>query len=76
MLSAHTAARTSTAKPIAAKAQSGYLNGSSIDGKTIETLARATDVVDPEPLDDDERFETRDKAEARGKTRPGPGPRG
>ena len=39
-------------------ARRGYLNGNSVDGKTIETLARASDVMEPEPLDDDERFET------------------
>ena len=32
--------------------------------------------MEPEPLDDDERFEARDKTEARAKTRPGSGPRG
>jgi acetyl-CoA carboxylase carboxyl transferase subunit beta len=63
-------------KPIAAKLEHGYVNGNSVDGKTIETLARSSDVMEPEPLDDDERFEARDKTEARAKPRPGPGPRG
>jgi acetyl-CoA carboxylase carboxyl transferase subunit beta len=49
-------------KPIAARyAERGHLNGSPVDGQTIETLARAPDVIEPEALDDDERFETRDK---------------
>jgi acetyl-CoA carboxylase carboxyl transferase subunit beta len=62
-------------KPIAAKLEHGYVNGNSVDGKTIETLARSSDVMEPEPLDDDVRFEARDQTEAR-KPRPGPGPRG
>jgi hypothetical protein len=32
--------------------------------------------MEPEPVDDDERYETRDKTEARGKPRPTPGQRG
>ena len=67
------AATARQSKPIAAKPlDRGYLNGNSVDGKTIETLARASDVMEPEPLDDDERFESRDKT----KPRPGSGPRG
>jgi len=53
-----------TAKPIAAVTERGYVNGSAVDGHTIETLARAPDVIDPEPVDEAERFETP-------KTRPG-----
>jgi acetyl-CoA carboxylase carboxyl transferase subunit beta len=76
LLSANTAIVRQT-KPIAAKPlDRGYVNGNSVDGKTIETLARSSDVMEPEPLDDDERFESRDKTEARPKPRPGPGPRG
>ena len=76
LLSANTAIARQT-KPIAAKPlDRGYVNGNSVDGKTIETLARSSDVMEPEPLDDDERFEARDKTEARAKPRPGPGPRG
>ena len=47
-----------TAKPIAAVTERGYINGSAVDGHTIETLARAPDVIDPEPVDEAERFET------------------
>ena len=48
-----------TAKPIAATTtERGYLNGNAVDGHTIETLARAPDVIDPEPVDEAERFET------------------
>jgi acetyl-CoA carboxylase carboxyl transferase subunit beta len=75
LLSTSTAVVRQT-KPIAAKpVERGYLNGNSVDGKTIETLARSSDAMEPEPLDDDERFETREKTEAR-KPRPTPGPRG
>jgi hypothetical protein len=50
-------------RPIAARQaeRSGYLNGSPVDGSTIETLARAPDVIEPEAVDDAERFETRDR---------------
>ena len=69
LLSANAAVRRR--KPIAAKPlEHGYVNGNSVDGKTIETLARSSDVMEPEPLDDDERFEARDKTEAG----PSPGP--
>ena len=51
-----------TRKPIAAATERGYLNGSAVDGHTIETLARAPDVIDPEPVDEAERFETREDA--------------
>jgi acetyl-CoA carboxylase carboxyl transferase subunit beta len=75
MLSAR-AAVVRTAKPIAAKSlERGYVNGSAVDGKTIETLARSSDVMEPEPVEDDERFETREKTEGRGKIRPSSGPR-
>ena len=50
--------RQDTAKPIAAATERGYVNGSAVDGQTIETLARAPDVIDPEPVDEAERFET------------------
>ncbi len=67
---------TKVAKPITAKAlERGYLNGSSVDGKTIETLARSSDVMEPEPVDEDDRFEARENTEGKGKTRPGSGVR-
>ena len=47
-----------TVKPIAAATERGYINGSAVDGHTIETLVRAPDVIDPEPVDEAERFET------------------
>src|SRR5262245_50906541 len=52
----------------------GHLNGSAVDGRTIETLARASDVIDAEPVDDAHRIEMRqpDKRESDGKTRPAP----
>jgi acetyl-CoA carboxylase carboxyl transferase subunit beta len=54
----------------------GYLNGSAVDGKTIETLARASDAMEPEPVEDDERFEIRSKAATRrdGDNKPLPRP--
>ena len=58
-------------KPIAARyAERGHLNGSPVDGSTIETLARAPDVIEPEALDDDERFETRDRTGGAGDDNP------
>ena len=52
----------------------GHLNGSAVDGRTIETLARASDVIDAEPVDDTQRVEMRqaDKRDGDGKTRPTP----
>ena len=62
------------AKPIASKiAERGYLNGSSVDGKTIETLARAPDVIEPEAVEESERFEALDRtrdADGKPRTRP------
>jgi acetyl-CoA carboxylase carboxyl transferase subunit beta len=46
-----------TAKPIATVTERGYLNGSAVDGHTIETLARSPDVIDPEPVADADRVE-------------------
>jgi acetyl-CoA carboxylase carboxyl transferase subunit beta len=37
----------------------GHLNGSALDGRTIETLARGSDVIDAEPVDDGQRLEIR-----------------
>jgi acetyl-CoA carboxylase carboxyl transferase subunit beta len=56
----------------AAERGGGHLNGSAVDGRTIETLARASDVIDAEPVDDAHRIEARqpEKREADGKTRP------
>ncbi len=48
-----------TAKPTGTSTERGYLNGSAVDGRTIETLARAPDVIDPEPVSDADRFEQR-----------------
>ncbi|HWB45536.1 MAG TPA: acetyl-CoA carboxylase, carboxyltransferase subunit beta [Hyphomicrobiaceae bacterium] len=42
-----------------------YMNGSAVDGRTIETLARAPDAIDPEPVDDDDRFEAKTKPGSR-----------
>jgi acetyl-CoA carboxylase carboxyl transferase subunit beta len=62
------------AKPITSKlSERGYLNGSSVDGQTIETLARAPDAIEPEAVEESERFEalerTRD-TDGKPRTRP------
>jgi acetyl-CoA carboxylase carboxyl transferase subunit beta len=66
-------------KSVAAKHEErGYLNGSAVDGETIETLARVSDALEPEPVEDDERFEVRPKGtrhEAEAKPLPRPGSR-
>jgi hypothetical protein len=63
-----------TAKVGAGGERGGHLNGSAVDGRTIETLARASDVIDAEPVDDSQRIEMRqpDRRDSDGKTRPGP----
>ena len=50
-----------TARSIAAE-EHGYLNGSPVEPKTIESLARSYgDVMDAEPFDEAERFEPRSR---------------
>jgi hypothetical protein len=58
------------AKPSAS--EHGYLNGKAIDGNTIETLARSSDVIEPEPVEDAERFDAppSGKRDGEAKTRP------
>jgi acetyl-CoA carboxylase carboxyl transferase subunit beta len=36
----------------------GYLNGSALDGHAIETLARTPDVIEAEPVEDGDHFDT------------------
>ena len=62
------------AAKVGAASARGHLNGSAVDGRTIETLARASDVIDAEPVDDTQRVEMRqpDKRDGDGKTRPTP----
>jgi acetyl-CoA carboxylase carboxyl transferase subunit beta len=67
--------RLMTSNGVAARAATstervGHLNGNAVDGRTIETLARASDVIDAEPVDDAQRIDTRDKRDADGKSRP------
>jgi acetyl-CoA carboxylase carboxyl transferase subunit beta len=52
--------------------RTGHLNGSAVDGRTIETLARGSDVIDAEPIDDAPHVEARpgDKREGDGKNWP------
>jgi acetyl-CoA carboxylase carboxyl transferase subunit beta len=56
---------------VGAAAERGHLNGSALDGRAIESLARATEVIDAEPVDETQRVELRqsDKRDADGKTR-------
>lgn len=35
----------------------GYINGSPVDGKLLEDLARSGDIVEAEPIDDGQRFD-------------------
>ena len=60
LLTGNAAVARVAARPIAAK-DNGHLNGSMVDGTTIESLARSyDDVLDAEPHDDDERYDTRE----------------
>ncbi|HEU0159639.1 MAG TPA: acetyl-CoA carboxylase carboxyltransferase subunit beta, partial [Hyphomicrobiaceae bacterium] len=63
-------------KPLATKHEErGYLNGSAVDGQTIETLARGSAAMEPEPVEDNERFEVRPKnARHDAETKPLPRP--
>jgi acetyl-CoA carboxylase carboxyl transferase subunit beta len=49
-----------------------YLNGSVVDGETIETLARVSDAMEPEPVAENERFEVRPKSARHDDTKPLP----
>jgi acetyl-CoA carboxylase carboxyl transferase subunit beta len=62
MLSPAATLSTSRAlKPIAARGvERGYLNGNHVDGRTIETLARSSNVAEDVDTSDDERFEGRE----------------
>jgi hypothetical protein len=53
-----------------AATERGHLNGSALDGRAIETLARGSDVIDAEPVDDSQRLEIRqpEKRDGDGKT--------
>jgi acetyl-CoA carboxylase carboxyl transferase subunit beta len=56
----------------------GYVNGSAVDGKLLENLARSGEIVSPENADEDERFEpvrgkaTRDSDTTRPRPKDGP----
>lgn len=56
----------------AAAERAGHLNGSAVDGRTIETLARASDVIDAEPVEEAQGVESRsaEQRDGDGKTRP------
>src|SRR6185295_5179122 len=61
-----------TARPMAAK-DNGHLNGSVVDGTTIETLARSYDDVLDAPLQESERYDTRETTRDPDKSRTKPG---
>ena len=62
-------------RPIAAK-DNGHLNGSVVDGTTIESLARSyDDVLEHEPLEESERYDARESTRDPDKPRTKPGPR-
>jgi hypothetical protein len=67
-------AGAATARVGTAGERGGHLNGSAVDGRTIETLARASEVIDAEPVEDTQRIELRpvDKRDGDGKPRSGP----
>jgi acetyl-CoA carboxylase carboxyl transferase subunit beta len=46
-----------TAKPVTQAPERGYLNGSALDGHSIEDLVRAPDVIDPEPVEEADHIE-------------------
>ena len=65
VLTANAAARPKTT------IDAGYLNGSVLDGTSIETLARSSNVAEPDADKAGEHFEARDKADPKSRTRPG-----
>jgi acetyl-CoA carboxylase carboxyl transferase subunit beta len=73
--------RLLTASDMVAKArpavatERGYINGSAVDGRTIETLARGSDIIEPEAVDEAERFETRPGGKREGEPKTSPTPR-
>jgi acetyl-CoA carboxylase carboxyl transferase subunit beta len=57
----------------------GYVNGNAVDGKLLENLARSGEIVSPEPVQEDERFDparNRPRDTDNPRTRPKDGPRG
>jgi len=60
LLTGNAAAMRMAARPVAVK-ENGHLNGSVVDGTTIESLARSyDDVLDAEPLEESERYDARE----------------
>jgi acetyl-CoA carboxylase carboxyl transferase subunit beta len=60
-----------TARPAKPAIDSSYLNGSVLDGNSIETLARSSNVAEPDADDPGEPFEARDKTDPKSRARPG-----
>jgi acetyl-CoA carboxylase carboxyl transferase subunit beta len=58
-------------RPVKPAIDSGYLNGSMLDGNSIETLARSSNVAEPDTDEQGEPFEARDKTDQKSRTRPG-----
>jgi len=53
------AAGAVSARTGAASERVGHLNGSAVDGRTIETLARAPDIIDAEPVEEAQHVEAK-----------------
>ena len=49
----------------------GYLNGSVLDGSSIETLARSSNIAEPDAGADGEHFESREKSDPKPRRAPG-----
>jgi len=61
-----------TAARAGAGERTGHLNGSSVDGRTIESLARGSDVIDTEPIDEAQHGDTRAADRREGDTKAWP----
>ena len=77
LLSVNTAAVHAARAAAGRDVEHGYLNGSLVDGNTIETLARSYgDVMESGPVEEADRFETRETTrDPDAKARPKPGSR-
>jgi acetyl-CoA carboxylase carboxyl transferase subunit beta len=58
------------ARSAKASIDAGYLNGGLLDGNSIETLARSSNVAEPDAGGHGEHLESRDKPDPKSRTRP------
>jgi acetyl-CoA carboxylase carboxyl transferase subunit beta len=58
------------ARAAKASVDAGYLNGSPLDGNSIETLARSSNVAEPDAGEHGEHSESRDMPDLKARTRP------